>query len=119
MTWLSLAIAFAALVAALIVGVRLAQLAAGFSAMVATTRGLQSDVANMKPLTSSSLAALAEMSEAVQRAEELLAKVNRRAIAASKNRMDDGTFGAVTATSQKDKLRAMAGLRAGVPPSHQ
>jgi len=119
MPWVSLVIAFVALAAALIVGVRLAQLAAAFSAMAATTRGLQSDVQNMQPLTSSSLAALAEMSEAVRRAEELLVKVNRRAIAASKHREDDGTFGAVTATTAKDKLRAMAGLRAGVPPSHQ
>jgi hypothetical protein len=68
------------------------------------------------PLTASHLAALAEMNESLKRGEDLLLKVNRREIANAKARAGNGTFEGAT---PKDRLRAMAGLRAGTVPRHE
>jgi hypothetical protein len=70
-------------------------------------------------LTPSKLAALAEFSEALTRAEELLAKVNRREIARAKSRADDGTYIKPNGATTKDQLRMRAGLVAGRPAPHQ
>lgn len=87
-------------------------------ATVASVNSRLSEVETSERLTPSKLAALAEFSEALTRAEELLLKVNRREVARAKRRADDGTF-----TDQggnlKDQLRIRAGLRAGQPARHQ
>lgn len=71
-------------------------------------------------LTPSKLAELAELRESIARAESLLEKVNRRAIAAAKPRGDDGTFRLPTdPAALKAELRKRAGLRAGEPAPHK
>lgn len=71
-------------------------------------------------LTPSKLAELSEFNAALQRAEELLLKVNRREIARAKARESDGTYSPPNgAGTLKDQLRAKAGLRAGQPAPHQ
>jgi len=70
-------------------------------------------------LTPQRLAELAEVNEAVKRAEELLVKVNRREIARAKPRAEDGTYTPWANGSDKDALRRRAGLRAGQPAPHK
>jgi len=70
-------------------------------------------------LTPQRLAELAEVSEAVKRAEELLVKVNRREIARAKPRAEDGEFRPWANGSDKDALRRRAGLVAGQPAPHK
>lgn len=87
-------------------------------AALARMQSALSDMERTERLTPSKLAQLSDVQEALTRAEELLAKVNRREIARAKRRSDDGTFESATAGSLKDQLRAKAGLRAGQPALH-
>lgn len=89
------------------------------SVSIATALSLISEMEKAERLTPSKLAALSEFNEALQRAEELLLKVNRREIARAKRRADDGTFHNPDAPVSKDELRMRAGLRAGQPARHQ
>jgi len=68
-------------------------------------------------LTPTRLAELGELREAVNRADALLTKVNRREIAAAKRRDDEGQFSRANGRD-KDELRRRAGIRAGVPAEH-
>jgi hypothetical protein len=89
------------------------------SVTVAQLSGEVSQLERTERLTPSKLAELAEFREALQRAEQLLEKVNRREIARSKARADDGTFTQTgDVSSLKDALRKRAGLRAGQPAPH-
>lgn len=88
-------------------------------ATCARLSGIVSELEATKPLTPSSLAELAELREAVTRAEDLLVKVNRREIARSKSRDEAGQFARLNGHTSKDELRARAGLRAGLPAPHQ
>lgn len=117
MSWTLALFALFALLAALIaVGLTISQ-GRKLTALIATVRSMTLQWDQMQPLTSSSLAALAEMQDSLKRGEELLLKVNRREIANAKNRASDGTFN--TGATLKDQLRAQAGLRAGQVPRHQ
>lgn len=88
------------------------------SAMIASALETISAVEKSERLTPSRLAELSEFREAIQRAEELLVKVNRREIARAKPRAEDGTYVNRNATLSKDDLRARAGLIAGRPAPH-
>jgi len=89
------------------------------SAALAQLRSALFDLERSERLTPSKLAQLSEFQEAVNRAEELLTKVNRREIARAKRRADDGTFVETSGSGTlKDQLRVKAGLRAGKPPLH-
>lgn len=89
------------------------------SATVARLSGELSTMERTERLTPSKLAELAEFREALDRCEQLLEKVNRREIARSKPRADDGTFTQTgDVASLKDALRKRAGLRAGQPAPH-
>lgn len=121
LSW-SLIVAFAALVTAGIAianATRARARASEASAICARLSGTVSELEATKPLTPSTLAELAELREAVTRAEDLLVKVNRREIARSKSRDEAGQFARLNGATSKDELRARAGLRAGVPAPHQ
>lgn len=77
-----------------------------------------SNVERSERLTPARLAQLAEVNTALDRAEQLLLKVNRREIAAAKKRDSDGTYISGANGSDKDALRRRAGLRAGHPAPH-
>lgn len=104
------------LIAALIAVALLRGYAKTVFALSAEVTGLGSRLDQMPTLTPSSLVALAELKESLQRGEELLAKVNRREIANAKARGENGTFSG--GATLKDQLRAQAGLRAGQVPRH-
>lgn len=89
-------------------------------ACAASISGRMSSLEKTERLTPSSLAQLAEFRAAIDSAEDLLAKVNRRMIAAGKARTDDGTFRPrdLSGPVSKDELRRAAGLRAGQPAPH-
>jgi Asp-tRNA(Asn)/Glu-tRNA(Gln) amidotransferase A subunit family amidase len=87
------------------------------SATIARVQSQLSDLQKTERLTPSRIAQLSEFNEALNRAEELLVKVNRREIARSKARDTDGTFTGSPA-ALKDHLRQKAGLRAGQHPMH-
>jgi len=88
-------------------------------ATCATLSGIVSEwEATMRSMPSR-LADLAELRAAVDRAEDLLLKVNRREIARAKTRDESGAFTRANGFSTtKDELRARAGLRAGMPAPH-
>lgn len=88
------------------------------SAELARLQSQLSELERSERLTPSRLAQLAEVNESLNRAEELLAKVNRREIARAKARSEDGTYAAPVAGTIKDQLRLKAGLRAGQPALH-
>jgi len=90
------------------------------SVTAAQLYGELSQLERTERLTPSKLAELAEFREALQRAEALLEKVNRREIARAKPRADDGTYAKPNgAAVTKDELRMRAGLIAGRPAPHQ
>lgn len=86
------------------------------SATSAKAYGYAYSLEKSERLTPSTRAELAEFKEAIARAEELLAKVNRREIARAKPRNEAGEFEG--ATSIKDALRRKAGIVAGQPARH-
>lgn len=67
-------------------------------------------------MTPAKLAELSEVNEGVQRAQDLLKKLNQREV--MRARRDDGTYAPMNG-SDKDALRRRAGLRAGMPAPHK
>ena len=111
----SLSLAVVAVIAAATALFLLARL----SATVVSLSGALSTLEKTERLTPSRLAELAEYRESLARAEQLLEKVNRRAIANAKPRSEDGTFApGGDVANLKDALRRKAGLKAGEPARH-
>ena len=104
---LSFSLAIAALGVAIVTAVAVHRLRAMFQAFETSER-----------MTPTKFAQLVEVNEALQRAEELLVKVNRREVARAKRRDDAGQFVPSGPESLKDHLRRQAGLRAGKPAPH-
>jgi hypothetical protein len=116
MQWLNLLLPLCACSAAGIAVAWTIRVSRALSALAADFYTWRSKVETTTLSTSSSLIDLAEMRESLKRAEDLLVKVNRREIANAKTRSGNGTFEGATS---KDRLRAMAGLRAGQVPRHE
>lgn len=97
----------------------LALIAAGvLTVAVHQLRRAVASIERAERLTPTKLAELAEFSESLRRAEELLVKVNRREIARAKPRNGAGEFEPAAGETVKDALRRRAGLRAGQPAPH-
>lgn len=116
MTWLfvlltSLAVLLGAV--AVLIAVRTATAMKAFSAEFAQCYGDLSDKVSKMHSTSSTRVELAEMHDAIGKAEELLKKVNQREVMRARR-----SGNAIDPAATKDELRRAAGLVAGKPAPH-
>lgn len=68
------------------------------------------------PLTSSQLAELAEVRDAIEKGNALLKRINQRET--MRDRRESSGRPSVDSITDKDQLRRIAGLRAGTPAPH-
>lgn len=117
MTWLLILLTSISVVISLgaaVIAARTANAARLFSAECAKCCGELSEKVSRMHSTASTHVELAEMRDAIGKAEELLKKVNQREVMRAR-RSGNG----IDAAATKDELRRAAGLVAGKPAPHQ
>lgn len=94
--------------------------AANASAALAKLSGELSELRDLlraqPPLTPSQLAELAEVRDAIEKGNALLKRINQRET--MRDRRESSGRTSVDTITDKDQLRRIAGLRAGIPAPH-